>query len=292
MKLNYLTLTKPESESFYASRHKVAYHGVNWHYHDEYELLLTIKGGGVMIVGDKITNYNSGELIFLGSGLPHLFKNTEINSKSDEVDFIVIKFSTQFINQPLFNAPEFSRIKVFLTKSKRGLTFSKSFTKAIKPNFTELIDSQGADRIIMLFKILNILSKETEMHCIASNHYSTDHFKEEDRLQKVIDYISDNYYKDISLKDLSDLTHMTTNSFCRFFKNKTDKTAFEFIREYRINKACEMLINGNKSISQICYETGFSSFSSFNRVFKQLKNVSAKAYKKKYYDLKQSYELA
>ena len=105
-------------------------------------------------------------------------------------------------------------------------------------------------------------------------------FKEEDRLQNVIDYISKNYFKDISLQDLSDLSYMTTNSFCRFFKNKTEKTAFEFIREYRINKACQMLMNGRKSISQTCYETGFSSFSSFNRVFKQLKKVSAKRVQK------------
>ena len=121
-------------------------------------------------------------------------------------------------------------------------------------------------------------------------NYSSINFKEEDRLQNVIDYISKNYFKDISLQDLSDLSHMTTNSFCRFFKNKTGKTAFEFIREYRINKACQMLMNGRKSISQICYETGFNSFSSFNRVFKQLKRCPQKN-TKKYFDLKQNFEL-
>ena len=75
---------------------------------------------------------------------------------------------------------------------------------------------------------------------------------------------------------------MTTNSFCRFFKSRTGKTAFEFIREFRINKACQMLINGEKSIAQICYDTGFNSFSSFNRIFKNLKNISASEYKNKY----------
>ena len=107
MKLNYVTLSKPETESFYVSRRTKAYKGDNWHYHDEFEILLSIKGGGVMIVGDKITNYNPGELMLLGSGLPHLFKNTGIDADSDEVDFIVVKFSSHFLNQPLFDTPEF-----------------------------------------------------------------------------------------------------------------------------------------------------------------------------------------
>ena len=100
--------------------------------------------------------------------------------------------------------------------------------------------------MILLFKILNKLSKENDLKNIASKNYSSINFKEEDRLQNIIDYISKNYYKDISLQDLSDLSYMTTNSFCRFFKNKNRKTAFEFIREYRINKACQMLMNGRK----------------------------------------------
>ena len=66
MKLNYVTLSKPETESFYVSRRTEAYKGDNWHYHDEFEILLSIKGGGVMIVGDKITNYNAGELYAFG----------------------------------------------------------------------------------------------------------------------------------------------------------------------------------------------------------------------------------
>lgn len=291
MKLNYVTLSKPETESFYVSRRTEAYKGDNWHYHDEFEILLSIKGGGVMIVGDKITNYNAGELMLLGSSLPHLFKNTGIDADEDEVDFIVVKFSSQFLNQSLFDTPEFSRIKNFIKKANRGLIFSKQFSSEIKPFLVDLTECKGADRMILLFKILNKLSKENDLKNIASKNYSSINFKEEDRLQNVIDYISKNYFKDISLQDLSDLSHMTTNSFCRFFKNKTGKTAFEFIREYRINKACQMLMNGRKSISQICYETGFSSFSSFNRVFKQLKKVSAKEYKKKYFDLKQNFEL-
>jgi AraC-like DNA-binding protein len=112
-----------------------------------------------------------------------------------------------------------------------------------------------------------------------------DSSKGEDRIQNVINYIGENYIKDISLDDLAEVAYMTTNSFCRYFKSRTGKTAFQFIREYRVNKACQMLINGKKSIAEICYDNGFNSFSSFNRIFKNLKNISASEYKNKYMNL-------
>ena len=71
--------------------------------------------------------------------------------------------------------------------------------------------------------------------------------KKEDRLQRVINFIIENFDREISLKELADISYMTTNSFCRFFKERTNKTAFEFIREYRISKACQMIINSNKT---------------------------------------------
>ena len=80
---------------------------------------------------------------------------------------------------------------------------------------------------------------------------------------------------------------MTTNSFCRYFKSRTGKTAVCGLTYQPSTKACQMLINGKKTITDICFDTGFNSFSSFNRIFKNLKNISATEYKNKYVSLKE-----
>ena len=106
--------------------------------------------------------------------------------------------------------------------------------------------------------------------------------KDKERTQVVIDFITQNYSENIRLEDLASLIHMTTNSFCRYFKENTGNTAFNFIREFRINKACQLLINSDQKISQICYSTGFNSVSTFNRIFKMIKGLSASNFRLNY----------
>ena len=107
--------------------------------------------------------------------------------------------------------------------------------------------------------------------------------KDKERTQIVIDFITQNYKEDIRLEDLASIIHMTTNSFCRYFKENTGNTAFNFIREFRINKACQLLINTDQKISQICYSTGFNSVSTFNRIFKIIKGLSASNFRLNYH---------
>lgn len=285
MKLEYHPSRISILESFYVERKKSPYFGVHWHYHEEYEILFTIKGEGVRIVGDHMDHFKDEELVFLGSGLPHLFKNEE-KSTLDKVDYIVVKFGNTLSGLNFFSIPEFSNIDRFLKSGNRGVLFLKETIRKVKEKLILLAESKDADKIIHLISVLQILANENEFQYLASENFSLKlSVKGEDRTKKVIEYISENYAKDISLDDLAQVSHMTTNSFCRFFKSRTGKTAFEFIREFRINKACQMLINGEKSIAQICYDTGYNSFSSFNRTFKNLKNISASEYKNKYVDL-------
>jgi len=263
----------------------IPYFGTHWHYHEEFELLLTLKGEGVRIVGDHMDHFEGSELVFMGAGLPHLFKNEE-KDVSSSADYIIVKFKDLFESESFFSLPEFSTINNFLKNAERGILFSKKTVKKVKRLLIELADSKGTDRILLFIQVFKIISEAEDYQYMASEgFFLKSSSKGEDRIQKVIDYITENYIKDISLEDLADVSYMTTNSFCRYFKNRTGKTAFEFIREFRVNKACQMLINGEKSIADICYDTGFNSFSSFNRIFKNLKNISASEYKNKYISL-------
>lgn len=280
MELIYNPAKKNDFQSFYSERRKTPYYGGDWHYHEEYELIYTIKGDGVRIVGDSMDYFDDPELILMGKNLPHVFRND--HAKNETVDYIVIKFGNLFDGNSIFDLPEMNKIKQMLQHSNRGINFSQSTIQKISKTLINLEKSTGAAKILNLLQALNMLSTEDEYEFLSSENFVLNDSDKKDRIHNVINYISDNYAKDITLEDLAEVSYMTTNSFCRYFKNKTGKTAFEFLREFRVAKASQMLINGQKSISEICYDTGFNSFSSFNRIFKSVKKVSAGAYRNTY----------
>ena len=73
---NNIKLLSPR-DSFLAERRKTPYFGNNWHYHIEFELLFIIKGNGVRVVGDNMSQFGDNQLVLMGSNLPHLFRNQE-----------------------------------------------------------------------------------------------------------------------------------------------------------------------------------------------------------------------
>ena len=281
MKLKYKSSNIGINNSFYFSRENVPCHDGNWHYHKEYELIYIMSGEGIRIVGDSLSNFLPPQLALVGSWLPHLWKNVE--SEKGEVDIVIIKFDNTFNGQNIFDIPEFSQITELLKFSKRGLLFGRDTIDKIHHLLLSLSDSEGADRMISLIQVLNILSHTENYNILTFSDFSLPASIEGgNRLSRIINYISDNYYQQVSIEDIAENAAMTPSSLCRFFKNRTNKTVFQFINEFRIGKACQMLISGNQTITDICYASGFNSLSSFNRVFKDLKKTTPSNYKQKF----------
>lgn len=284
MELKYRSLEILESKSFCVERKEAPRFNSDWHYHDEYELILTLRGEGVRIIGDEIDQFTAPEMILLGKNLPHLFKNKEDET---HVDYLTLSFKDELNNLALFDLPELGKIKDLLKKSKRGILFSETTMKKVRQLFINLAkEPQGNYSFLNFLKILNTLSEDTKYKYIASEEFSLQLMGDsENRLKNVLNYLGEEYTRDISLEELAEVAHMTKNAFCRYFKEKTGKTAFAYLREYRVGKACQMLIEGNKTITEICYDTGFNSFSTFTRIFKNLKSISASEYQNRYSNL-------
>lgn len=288
MKLKYKSADKDYNESFYLKREQKPYYDGNWHYHEEYELIYILKGEGVRIVGDNLSNFRPIQLVLVGPWLPHLWKNVESDTRDETVDIIVIKFTSLIGGQGIFLIPEFGLISDLLNQSQRGLTFSMETIHRVHVLLLAMTTSDGPNKIINLLQVLKILSESKDTKTLTSNEFTLPtSFSNKTRLKKIINYISDNFTEQISLEELAREASMTPSSLCRFFKNRTNKTIFQFINEFRIGKACQMLISGTMSIKEICFKSGFNSLTSFNRIFKEYKRITPKEYNLKYRVLNQ-----
>jgi len=280
MKLLYKKEEIEPVSSFYIKRVKEPVLDINWHFHEEYEIIYIIKGKGVRLVGDNLSSFQSGELVLVGPNIPHLWRTMEDVSS---VDRIIIKFDDAPNGIELFTLPEFASIKALLRKSITGISFSQAIIQRVKHHFLEIAEVENSRKWIHLLHILSILAEDKEYEKLSIPFVSVSPLAPEtDRLLKVITYISENFDQEISLDKIADIASMTAQSFCRYFKKRTNKTFVQFLNEYRIGKACVLLIDNKIPISQIWQELGFNSSTNFNRLFKRLYGCTPMDFRKKY----------
>src|SRR6266513_2960215 len=89
------------------------------------------------------------------------------------------------------------------------------------------------------------------------------------RVEKVFEYINQNFDRSITLPEVAKLSNMTDVSFSRFFKTKTGITFIDSLTELRLGHghASRMLIDTTESVSEVAYNCGFNNISNFNRIF-------------------------
>lgn len=261
--------------SFHAFRYQVPYFQFKWHYHPEYELTYIVKGNGYRIVGNSYEPFVDGDLVLIGSNLPHTW--SEKMEGVTNSDAIVIQFSREFI-LPFLELNECVLIKKMLDNSLRGINFEPD--EKLVSKIIELTENKGIDRILKLILILDILSKKQQYPIASNTFHNVVSKKSEVRINKVCLYIQNNFNNKILLKDVADLIYLTESNFCKFFKKATGKTFSDYLNEIRINESCRLLIQTDKTVNQISFECGFETLSYFNRVFLNKKEMTPSIYRK------------
>ena len=258
------------------------------HYHPEYEIIFVEKSYGIRFMGNDVSNFGDGDLMFISPDVPHFWKNDKDfyqGNKDLFVDVYVIHFGKEVLNEAFFNMPEFSHINNLFKNGQRGLKIKKGKDhEKISALIKETVSSKGVEQMILFLQTLEhfAISNEYELLSTLSDYSSSVNFKDTQRINKVMNYIVQNYAAEVEIEKVAEIAGLTKSSFCRYFKSKTHKTFSQFLNEVRILNACKLLVDSNMTITQICYETGYNNISHFNRQFKTITSLTAKEYAKKY----------
>ena len=137
--------------------------------------------------------------------------------------------------------------------------------------------------LIGLLEILQKLASTNEYVLLDQNMVIAERtLAEQERINPVYAYLVENFRKQVSLDVAAGIANMTTNAFCKYFKKITRKTFMETIIEYRLNYAIQQLVQTDKPISDISFESGFGDVSHFYKTFKQKMHISPLNYRKKF----------
>jgi AraC-like DNA-binding protein len=257
-----------------------------WHYHPELELTYIRKGSGNRLVGDSTEPFSDGDLILVGSNLPHMWRSDIAYFQPNStlhIEAIAIHFAEGFLGDKFTSAPLLGPLKDLFVQAKRGIKISGSAAPAIRQKMEELLAASELKRIGLLLQILDMIIDDDKKVLLTSSAFISSHeIGKKDKIDMIVSYTLANFQKPLSIKEVAEAAHLSQHSLCRYFKTRTLKTYGEFLAEIRIGQACKMLIDNKLNIAQICYECGFNNLSNFNRQFKAIMKTTPAAYSRSY----------
>lgn len=137
------------------------------------------------------------------------------------------------------------------------------------------------DRISILIKLINMeIHENPDSESVKYLYFYLYDKIIERKESKSMEYINKHYNEDININQLASIEHYNVNYYSEWFKKQTGMCPRIYIQKLRIEKAKELLITTNYSISEISNQVGYDHSSSFCRVFKVLQNMSPTKYRK------------
>ncbi len=235
------------------------------HWHEHIELLYILAGDMELLVGGEAIIATAGDLVVVNPNQIHTFTSLGVS-------YYCILIYPEFFADI---APISQRIEALIKGDRRlSLLFDRMSREAEEGRV-------GADMIIKAcaYEIIACLLREYGREPLSDEQLRREGVMRE-RISEVCKYISLNYMKDISTRELAALCYLTESHFCRFFKRMVGKSAMQYINSFRIERAGVLLRESNLSVFEVAEEVGISNLNYFSRIFKKIKGKTPLEYRK------------
>ena len=286
IKAHLLKVANPTLKSFSIRHDYLPYFYNQYHYHPEVELLFIQEGTGTQFVGDSIQRFEGGDLLLIGSDCPHYLRSDNKYFSGDPnlyVSALVIHFNPSIFGKDFLALLENRHIDQLLEKSKKGLRILGSLKSEITEIMKKMIVSNKGNMMLALYALLDLLAYVNEYELLGTRIMEGDHNdKETERINAIYTYAAKHFKRKISIEEIAGVAHLSANSFCRYFKNKTKKNFSHFLNEIRVEYACKKIRENQLQVTQVGYEAGFNNFVNFNNAFKKITGKTPTQYAKQF----------
>ncbi|OIQ30064.1 MAG: AraC family transcriptional regulator [Bacteroidetes bacterium MedPE-SWsnd-G2] len=281
MKIQPFTIPKPQNEALIFQIDEGTEFYDKFHEHEDFQLSFIKKGRGTVIVGNTITEFKEGQLFFLGSHLAHVFKAD--SNPNNTITMYSLFFKMDSFGKGLFDLKEFEEFQPFFRSLANGI---QPITNLDRFNtlFNRLPNANSFNRFKTLLEIIELSGNSNCLPLSVLNNKTQYSDNTGHRMRAIFDYTFNHYTEKITLDDIAEISFMTKNAFCKYFKQRTNKTYSQFLNELRIEHACKLLrTDKDTSITEIALMSGYNNTSHFNRQFKYIKQVTPLAFKGEVY---------
>jgi AraC-like DNA-binding protein len=286
MKPSFEKITFGTERSLLVKRFCCPHFDALYHFHPEYELTYIVRGHGQRFVGDSVEYFGAGDLILLGPNLAHFWRSDDSYYRSgaaDGCEAVVVQFSGQLVDRVLSNIPEFAGLSGLWNLAQQGVAFPAAAPTVTRQLLTLGTLSGPADQFLGFLRVLATLAASGTSRPLASDGYVPRlNQAETERMRRVLDYTHDRFREPIELADIAREAHLSVPAFCRYFRQRTQKSYLSYLNELRVGHARQLLISGTLTVGQVALEAGFQNLSHFHRLFRRHTGYSPLQYRQLY----------
>lgn len=246
------------------------------HVHSYYEILYVINGYCTFFSGHNIYQLNQGDLIIVPQGTLHKSTYPETGySERYVINFPEkgLEWLRQLVDKEIIQ--EMLQAGAISIPDKR-----REYLESLMSQM--LTEFEGQDMLSPAFIQAELL--EILLFIIRCQRFSQNVVKEFDEtnqlIQDVATYVYENFHRHITLSDTALKFHISRSYLSKKFKAVTGFGFKEYLINIRIQNACRMLLETNRSITDISLSCGFNDSNYFGDAFRHVKGVSPNHYRK------------
>lgn len=250
------------------------------HKHDAWELYCVLQGEGTRMAGDTLLPFKEGDVALIPPSMHHHWDYSPMSADEEGcIHYLMVAFSHSFILHCMAAFPELRNRLACVTFPNEALKFGAKSSRIIRRALSAMNGMDELGRLCGMFRLLPVIFTAKDYTLVGKPMRIE---REVRRMQQVSAYVMAHYVHTISLDSIAAEIGMNRSAFCSWFKRCKGMTFSQFVTQYRLNTACELLEHSQKSVSEIGYLIGFSDVPHFVRIFTKEKGISPGRYRKEH----------
>lgn len=259
------------------------YPDILFHWHTDMEIIYVHEGSAQFHIAYDYFHSQAGDIILLKPNALHSIhplgqQTHHFTSLTFDLDMVGHSIKDQasiHYLQPLYNGQ--LGLQMVVRKDHHAY-------RDLKQLFFSIAELESRKDTTAIFLVKARL-QELLYHLFASQlafpkSFSQDNYRKEDKIRLVIDHISKHYAKPITILELAQICGYSTAHFMNFFKKSLGLTCMEYLIQFRLKQACDLLDHSNLTVLEIAQQTGFNNLSNFNRQFRKYHQQTPSQYRK------------
>ena len=242
-----------------------------------HQLIFVCEANGHMVIGGKRYPIKKGMLFYIPPGI----QQTIEQRTQTPVHFMTVHFSGSRI---ILGSDGKWNYQENIQTLKQPLAQEITDYIAVKELFEKLLDTWNVKgpsyefiAVTLLRQLLILVSQNNK---VQSKNYAISV-----KIGKIIEYMRENINRKVTLEELSGIVGLSTFYLSKTFKDTTGYPIIMYFNKMKIDKAKELLIEGNKKVKEVAYELGYTNEFYFSRIFKRMEGLSpTEFYNKNVYD--------